>query len=1556
MSQPTYDCSRDSSLQKRGRGWQCRAILMAYMILAGLLFSHGLATYIHAEDSTTPDAGDPSATAADAERSTAQPEEDSRVGTFARTLSLTADRDIEVRLRSARSAFQIGNSTEGVRVLAELLTLPEDHLIESRSTYRDIRDEVTQILRTGSQDLRDQFRRATEVRATAELKDARESGNLFSLRQILAWYPLTPTAREAALLLTQLQFDHGDFAGAAQTARHWIESAPEPAAEAQLSEALIHLWQQAILATEGPTAAHGISAKFGFVAREPDYRVVPAFDNVSLPPEPVPTATASWRVEAPFSEASQDLLREIVQLLRRNGVQPQLSSRPLIVGDQLFFRSPSELIAVRSTDGSVQWRKPLTDAIFEDVENWRARPDDNLLQRLKFQLGHRLLRDSIHGRLSCDAERVYSIERAPDYLPPLKNNESPANDFEIRAPVPARTIVARLRTTGETLWKSHEVWGAENQGFYVFGPPSLHKSQLFALIQKSEQLVLVRIAPSTGKLEAEFILGESAAPMLDQRRLNQLAPIVWHGDQAICATGAGAIVAFDVLAGRMKWAFRHPRHDNPPNVRFLQVPTAHHTWRWFSDWQETQLLPVADRLVYATPESRMLRCLSVERGDLLWEVSAENSSRIVAVDHERVLVQADHRVLSYRMTDGTIEVQHHTSASIASASWDGTRCLLNLSDGREQVWIPSTNQVSLSRGSTTWGQILSPPGTLRPIHEGTISLLRNVTRLGAHPMTITTQGVWSGDAISSVPLTAQLPVIDWETAPASSQIQKLNEWIEAAPESERMERLRVAMAENVRGIDSSPQMSDEFERLLEEWPAGTQDQIELTWRLLQRSLRDGRPEDSVRHLLLLLQQDTTQWEVDVDVGSAELPAERLRTVRLDAAIRGTFHRLWQQSSDPQRQVIVAKLRQWAALPNAVAGQWAAPLQSLRFWNAPDPAPVPIDSLARLATTQFSLIQKAAGPSRAEAAAAVLQLAEFQLQRGDRQHAAALLTRLQKQWGDVQLPDGADQLRASSARDLSTWPDRKPVVTDAKPSSIDGDSFIPVPIRAERGSPFDRIDVLCPWLPQRNIKFVMEGKLGWDSALPASNRDLTREHSLRRGWAFGQFVVLQLGSELFCIGSQKVQGTGKPTKTKEQFLWPRYLSPSQTKEPQLFVDTLGTEDNRVPPEYRPVPQVVGFSRPATEMFDMYGRRRAWVGPVSAGITCFLQQGMLVCLETSTGQELWRRYDMPTGVRCFGDENVIGIVHDDNQQVDLLSPFDGQTLRSDRWEPAGEVLHHWGRHLLIASGQPRAGMLLTPRPAGAVVAPVPMPQESDQEQPVDPTAPPAPAAELLEAPAQPLQLSLVDLSGMKTVWTRAYPAGSAAFEVDEEWLGVLHAPEKIELLDWRTGELVSETPVARPAGLIAVSAALSDQMIYVSLSSATTAPQLTTGYRTGWRWPLTNGPVYALDRQTGKQLWTREIENRGMPLSQPRDVPLMVFCDTWKGPHPERNADPRRLDGSWSRYLFLDARSGETLHESVIRQGSLQTPHYATMDKDRKTGRVDVKLDRMKIRFDYAPKSE
>ena len=305
--------------------------------------------------------------------------------------------------------------------------------------------------------------------------------------------------------------------------------------------------------------------------------------------------------------------------------------------------------------------------------------------------------------------------------------------------------------------------------------------------------------------------------------------------------------------------------------------------------------------------------------------------------------------------------------------------------------------------------------------------------------------------------------------------------------------------------------------------------------------------------------------------------------------------------------------------------------------------------------------------------------------------------------------------------------------------MDADNQVPIPIRAERGTLFDHLNVTYAPFGPSQLRFSGLGKKkSWTLLLPPSkyNHDYQQAYpELRRGWAFGQFLVVQVGSEVFCVSSLNSHGETTSALRKDTILWPlRSDPPSRTDEP---IDTLGNEDNALLSlENRPVPQAVGFVRPKIELFDAHGHRAAWVGPVSAGTLCFLQQGMLVCLDTATGRELWRRYDMPPGVRTFGDDGVIVMIRDGQSAIDVLSPLDGRTLRSYPLAfPSEGLLKHWGRLALVATGQPAPGT-----PFGAP----------------DQAAATTPAKPGTVVPAE-LQLRIVDLSGPTTLWERSFSPG-------------------------------------------------------------------------------------------------------------------------------------------------------------------------------------------------------
>ncbi len=503
----------------------------------------------------------------------------------------------------------------------------------------------------------------------------------------------------------------------------------------------------------------------------------------------------------------------------------------------------------------------------------------------------------------------------------------------------------------------------------------------------------------------------------------------------------------------------------------------------------------------------------------------------------------------------------------------------------------------------------------------------------------------------------------------------------------------------------------------------------------------------------------------------EWPAERPRTVRLDAAIRGALHRLWQQSNDSQRQFIDTAMRQWASHPNAVAGRWAEPLRGLSFWNAPKAEPVPSirwHDWLRLNSNCCSS-SPVGSHSSGDGAPATRRVSTATRRPTARSCAAGATSEA----GRCPASEGTDQLQANVGAEPVAWPDRKPIVSDAKPSFIEGDSLIPVPIRAERGSPFDRIEILCPVLPSgtSSLRWT-ESSAGLGPAAQQS-RPGTGPCAAAR---LGLWTVCRAATWQRAVLHRQPEGPGNREADQDQRAVP--VAPlsgsSMTKEPQLFVDTLGTEDNRMPPDYRPVSQYVGFSRPSTELFDPYDA----AGPGGTGD----RRNHLFSPAGNAGLSGERRPVRNCGgvTTC---PQAFGVLAMNSGRSRSRRQPSGRPAEPSRWADIANGPSGSGRGVAAPLGATFAdrpwtaprGNAVDPRPAGTT-PPATQPQPEPEDLPGGLEPPVVPTPELREAPSEPLHLSLVDLDGMKTVWSRTYPAGSAAFEVDEEWLGVLHAPER------------------------------------------------------------------------------------------------------------------------------------------------------------------------------------
>lgn len=1571
MNHTQIDCRRPAGISwafspiivqvgRLGRLWLC------------LWLVAGLTAFAHSQDTTEPG----TAPASVAPQNDADPD---LQGSFSRSIIFLREREMEARLRGAQTAFTLGRNVDGVQILAELLALPEPHFIQVSSSLRDVRDEAAAVLRNGSNELREQFRRQTEVRAGEELKNALGDGDYSAVAMVAARYPFTPIARECAEILTSQFYDHGRYDAVIQTASRWIERSPDPNLAVSQSPQIFAMWRQALIDVGAVEQADLLVTRFTTPANQAPV----ASDKTAkgLPPDsPSPAEqVAAWNISTELPEQVREMLGTVLDNLSRQGIHPSLAMRPLVLQQHIVWRSLTELICVDRITGKVLWRQPIADPTVNSVvQMGETKADGNRIVSLRSQLGHRVLRNSILGQITSDGERVYTVEYSPvartapaPPTQPAPNNLPPEAD---RMPIPEMTFVAYSLKDGSVVWRSHEVWQpGQSLNTYFFGPPITYGKSLYAVIQNQEQLRLLRMDPATGVLDGASILGEVPHLSDDRRRLSEACPIVWHNGVAICATGTGGVAAFDIYRGQLQWGFRHRRDDVVVTQGLLMPPVDKSGWTWMSGWERPQLFPLGTNVIYGSPEANQLRCLDISHGELKWEVPIAGTRAVVGGDDERVILEGMGVVRSLRLRDGSVERELMTPEQVLSATWLGEVCRVELQNGQQIDWTPQTGSSVVSRVESVNRPRLEVAGTYRRIHGEPEQTLARCLQVGGHDL------VARVDALSLRPANVEASrtatsggvpqELKWRSGQTQPWLAALSAWVEAAPSDEKAARIELAMAEVADALESDESVPLPVDEWATSWQLSPEQVREVTFRSLQNAMRSGENLAALRNVLRLLEQQPADWETELKHarwGKTEVGAEAAtaRTVRLDAALRGALQELWERTPAGQRGELDAAYREWAGRERTVLDELAQPLEQLSF--LPPPAkerPLQWKTLGELAQQQLSLRHLSTHENRTTAAAALWRLVELHMARGEWGNAAGLIEQLKRRFASVtvrgnqtadelikQLPENSLVLKSIDRDRRTTWPKREPVVSVIE-SSREPESQQPIPVRAERGSIFDHLNLTYA---TRQLQFSGLGKVhrSWALSLPGGRRNLWQQYpAIKAGWAFGQFVVVQFGSELFCLSSLDAKGEAKTSKIREVVLWPAVKKGA----PPSPIDTLGNEDNEFTYESRPIPQVMGFVRREIEPFDSHGHRAAWVGPVSAGTLCFLQQGMLVALDTATGQELWRRYDVPAGARTCGDDSIVVLLRDGSRTVELLSPVDGRTVATYESEyTADEWLRTWGRNALIAHGQPAVGQAVQPRPAALT-------GDSDPNSAtVQPATPPA--SRTPGPPASELQLRMVDLSGPKTLWEQTFPAGSVAFEVDEDWLGVISRDGTLRFLDVQTGQLVRESKVTVPEGLTQIVTAVTERSIFVTLSPPVTENALVGSkpIKLKPRQFYVNGPVHAFDRLSGEYQWSQQIENRVFPIDQVRDIPLLICADTWKGPLdplPEVGEVFPKLEGTAQkaddpnalrvRYWAVDTRTGRVVLNTAVEKSMIQY----TVERNLAEGWVEIRLGRTGFRFSY-----
>jgi hypothetical protein len=272
----------------------------------------------------------------------------------------------------------------------------------------------------------------------------------------------------------------------------------------------------------------------------------------------------------------------------------------------------------------------------------------------------------------------------------------------------------------------------------------------------------------------------------------------------------------------------------------------------------------------------------------------------------------------------------------------------------------------------------------------------------------------------------------------------------------------------------------------------------------------------------------------------------------------------------------------------------------------------------------------------------------------------------------------------------------------------------------------------------------------------------------------------------------------------------------------------------------------------------------LGPVTPRGIVFQEQGQLKCVDPLSGELLWARTDIPAGCELLGDMEYVFAADVGGRVAHVIRMVDGR-LVGKRDLPKQEWLLTAGRNIVEVGFK--------------------MSYES-----------------------RLLSIRTSDLLSGDVLYEHEFPISSRVAVMEPNAIAVYEPTGKIRVVDARSGDVTLEHELEPLADVDAISTMKTDDKLFLMISGQ--ADQQFKPLSQQPDFPIIDGFVYAFDNATGKPLWPAPavVRNRGVVLSQPREIPLLVFADR------KMVRDPATGGGWQLRVLCIDQHTGQTVYRN------------------------------------------
>lgn len=628
-----------------------------------------------------------------------------------------SDRIAVRKLELAKEKLADEDYSQAVRLIQTVLDRPHDGIIHDASqpgSFKSLKVVADRILA----ELPPAGRRAYEIQfgigAQAELETALKAGDWEAIEQIARRFFHTTAGEEATYRLAMREIDRGKPLFGALRLDRLLQAGAErfepqltmrllrSARRAELSELAAEARERWESMRNGGDGVAGFSdqgkARFAAWLKQAGSRSVGeseaiwatlagARDGVA-PAERVTVAGGvdwSYLFTGPDSTdgrddlVSQKLARAMKQVLKNSRAMGDIAIpafAPVIVGNVAIFRTFLDIRAVDLSTGRLLWRTahargPLLTQVIPQLsmlyEEGFQRDQSDVL-RAQVYLSQYAFRNMTSGSITTDGRRVYALRgtglaRSKISISVMRGNRRAAVGQN-----PYNTLVAYdIAAEGRIAWTIGGPLDASepSSGLYFLGPPLPVGGMLFAVAERSGEILLVAIDPDP-RTEQRIVWQQPLAmanhALNDDaiRRLAGLTPSFANG-LLICPTGAGAVVAVDLRDRTFRWGYRYARiaeKRTGPTIGGRRIMLGRLGGRLdkldrVDRWIDAVPRIVGSSVLITPRDSDMLHCLDLATGQLRWTISGEGFYSLATANGSQVVLVGGKQIAAFDLVEGT---------------------------------------------------------------------------------------------------------------------------------------------------------------------------------------------------------------------------------------------------------------------------------------------------------------------------------------------------------------------------------------------------------------------------------------------------------------------------------------------------------------------------------------------------------------------------------------------------------------------------------------------------------------------------------------------------------------------------------------------------------------------------------------------------------------------------------------------------------------------------------------------------------------------------------------